>query len=97
MGLEPKVIRFTKDEEGFSVLLKDDGLKFEAWINIYIEEGDIISEWNQYNFNNDEKHIQNLQDNNEITDYFTSAAIRHLDYKGQIYRAPNGWNYEGDN
>ena len=97
MELQPKAIRFTKDEEGFSVLLKDDGLKFEAWINIYIEEGDFVAEWKRTNFNNYEKYLQDLQNNNKIFYFFTTEAIRYLAYEGQIYNSPNGWNYEGDN
>ena len=99
---DPQAIKIHLGEDGFSVLVQDRNSKWQAWVDVWVDEEykDVNTEWNQYIFyNSDESDIlsQALQDDDTIYDYATSEAISALEKKGYIYQDENGKWFKGKN
>lgn len=69
----------------------------EAWVDIYVEDGDIICDWNQNDFcltDSDDVDLKKWQDNLDNFDNATSLARQHLESTGIIYQDINAvWHY----
>jgi hypothetical protein len=82
-----KAIRFEKD----AVLIQDD--KIKAWIDIWIENEDVISDWNQNDFvmtDPNDVALKNWQDNLEHFEVAVSLGSETLEKQGIIYQDENG-------
>ncbi|MBS1549224.1 MAG: hypothetical protein JSS94_05075 [Bacteroidetes bacterium] len=81
-----KAIRYEKD----SVLIQDS--KIKAWVDIWIEDEDVICDWNQNIFiMTDPKDValKKWQDNLEHFEDATSLALETLENAGIIYQDEN--------
>ncbi len=81
-----KVIKYEKD----AVLIQDG--KIKAWVDIWIENGDVICDWNQNGFvMTDLKDValKNWQDNLEHFEDATSLTRETLEKAGIIYQDKN--------
>ena len=81
-----KAIRYKKD----AVLIQDENLK--AWIDIWIENEDVICDWNQNDFiMTDPKDValKKWQDNLENFENSTCLARQTLENAGIIYQDEN--------
>jgi hypothetical protein len=81
-----KAILYEKD----AVLIQDKNIK--AWVDIWIENEDVISDWNQNDFiMTDPKDfaLKNWQDNLENFKDATNLAIETLEALGIIYQDKN--------
>ena len=95
---DPEATKYQGDsEEGYSVLVKDKNSDFTTWVDVWIQDNDVITEWNQYIFHHtDPKDVrqQKLQENDDIFDYATSEAVEYLKEQKKIYDDDDGWyNY----
>ena len=82
-----KALRIEKHKVGWSVLVKDSRCDKFFWIDIHIENEDIITDWNMYIFNlNDKDDIfrRDYQSNLENFEDCTSVAIQFLEERGFI-------------
>lgn len=81
-----KAIRYEKD----SVLIQDG--KIKAWLDIWIENGDVISDWNQNDFdmsNPKDVSLKNWQDNLEHFEDTLSLGRETLENAGIISQDEN--------
>ena len=81
-----KAIRYEKD----SVLIQDG--KIKAWVDIWIEDEDVICDWNQNDFiMTDPKDVtlKNWQENLTNFEDATSLALETLENAGIIYQDEN--------
>jgi len=70
-----------------SVLIKDRNIK--AWLDVWIENEDIICDWNQYIFiltDSKDTAIKRWQDNSENFEAATNLAVKTLQDAGIIYQ-----------
>ena len=78
-----KVIRFTKDEDGFSVLVRDLDINMDFWVDIWYNiEEELRYDWNQYIFgllNEDDVFRRDYQNDIDNFDECTSAAVSYLE------------------
>lgn len=82
-----KSIRYEKD----AVLVQYRNIK--AWVDVWIENEDVICDWNQNDFIlTDPKDValKNWQDNLEHFEDATNLAIATLENLGIIYQDDNG-------
>ena len=82
-----KAIKYEKD----AVLIQDG--KIKAWVDIWIENEDVICDWNQNDFvMTDLKDValKNWQDNLEHFEDATTIAREVLENAGIIYQDENG-------
>ena len=82
-----KAIKYEKD----AVLIQDG--KIKAWVDIWIENEDVICDWNQNNFvMTDLKDValKNWQDNLEHFEDATTISIEALENVGILYQDENG-------
>lgn len=82
-----KAIKYEKD----AVLIQDG--KINAWVDIWIENEDVIFDWNQNDFvMTDLKDValKNWQDNLEHFEDATTIAREVLENAGIIYQDENG-------
>jgi hypothetical protein len=78
-----KAIQYEKD----AVLIQDGNIK--AWVDIWIENEDIVSDWNQNDFvmtDPKEVALKNWQDNLDNFEDATSLAVATLEKAGIIYQ-----------
>ena len=96
---DPKATTYKgNSKKGYSVLVKDKNSDFTTWVDVWIEDNDVRTEWNQYIFHHtDPKDVrqQKLQENDDIFDYATSEAVEHLKEQKKIYDTDRGW-YNND-
>jgi len=81
-----KVLKYEEE----SVLIKDRNIK--AWVDVWIENDDIICDWNQYIFIlNDptDESLKRWQDNSENFEAATDLAVKTLQDAGIIYQDEN--------
>lgn len=81
-----KAIKYEKD----AVLIQDG--KIKAWVDIWIENEDVVSDWNQNDFViTDPKDValKNWQDNLVHFEDATSLALETLENAGIIYQDEN--------
>jgi hypothetical protein len=82
-----KAIRYEKD----AVLIQDDNIK--AWVDIWVENGDVICDWNQNDFVMTDQNDVTLKNWQEKLNHFedaTSIALETLENEGIIYQDENG-------
>lgn len=82
-----KAIRYEKD----SVLVQKGRVK--AWVDVWIEKEDVISDWNKYIFFLNQKSdlvLRSWQDEVENFEDATTLAIETLEKFGIIYQDENG-------
>ena len=82
-----KAIKYEKD----SVLIQDG--KIKVWVDVWIENEDVICDWNQNDFvMTDENDIalKNWQDNLEHFEDATKIALETLENKEIIFQDDNG-------
>ena len=83
--------------ENESVLIQDK--KIKAWIDVWIEDGDVQCDWNQYIFDTTDSKDMNLnkwQENVDNFDMAKSLAIEALEDAGIIRQAENGEWFNSD-
>jgi hypothetical protein len=71
--------------------LIQDG-KIKAWVDVYVKDFDVITEWNRYFlYLTDENDIalKKWQDNIDNFEDATSLAVQHLQELGIIYQDEN--------
>lgn len=86
-----KAIRYEKD----TVLIQDE--KIKAWIDIWIENEDVICDWNQNDFvitDPNDVALKNWQDNLEHFEDATTIARETLEKFGIICQDENGKWYQ---
>lgn len=82
-----KAIRYEKD----AVLIQDG--KIETWIDIWIENEDVICDWNQNDFvmtDSKDVALKKWQDNLDHFEKATNLAIETLEKQGIIFQDNNG-------
>jgi hypothetical protein len=82
-----QAIKFEKD----AVLLKDGDI--EAWVDVWVEDGDVRTEWNRYIFyllNSKDVAQRDWQDNCDNYMEATSLAVQELEIQGLIYQDEDG-------
>jgi hypothetical protein len=75
---------------GFSVRITHDSISLGFWVDVWIDKGDILTDWNQYIFDTtNEIDIlrDQIQSDCDIYDIFTSVAIDHLINQNLIYQS----------
>lgn len=92
-NLNPIAIRV--DTTG-GVLVRDESLDFQAWIDVWIENDDVRLDWNKYIFhhhNYEDMREQEMQKNCDLFDAFTSVAVYKLEELGYIgqYNEKGEW------
>ena len=96
-GFKPKVIKIEISDDGFSVLIIDTKSGFEAWLDAWVENNDILVEWNQHIFCTDDENdmfAQEMQNDEYINDISTSTVINYLEHNNKIIQDKNGnWSY----
>jgi hypothetical protein len=88
-NLNPIAIRV--DATG-GVLVRDESIDFQAWIDVCIHEEDVEVDWNQYIFhldNHKDVRAREVQKNPEVFMEFTSAAVYKLQELGYIGQDDN--------
>jgi hypothetical protein len=98
LNFEPKGVKFNGDvEDGFSVLVVDEKSKFQAWMDVFVDNKDVSADWNQYIFHlNDDKDVfqKEMQDDCYIFEMCNSAAIDFLQEINKISQDENAnWSY----
>lgn len=82
-----KALRIEKHKVGWSVLVKDSRYDKLFWIDVHIENEDIIADWNMYIFNlnnKDDIFRRDYQYNLENFEDCTSVAIQFLKERGFV-------------
>lgn len=82
-----KAIKHNADAYGFSILIEHKPADVAAWVDVWIEDKDISADWNAYIFSLDDSNDlaqKTIQENANLFDYFTSAAIDYLQAAGLI-------------
>jgi len=97
-NFSPITIKFDGDStDGYSVLVKDENSEFEAWVDVYVLDGDIITDWNKQIFYlNNEKDIfqKNMQDDAYIFELCTSISVQFLEENNKVKQNESGiWHY----
>lgn len=86
-----KAIKYEKD----AVLIQDG--KIKAWVDIWVEDEDVICDWNQNNFvmtDAKDAALKNWQDNLEHFEDAVYLARETLENVGIIYQDKNAkWHY----
>lgn len=83
-NLNPIAIRV--DATG-GVLVRDESIDFQAWIDVQVVNGDLEVDWNQYIFyldNPEHARAREVQKNPELFMEFTEAATEKLTELGYI-------------
>jgi ATP-dependent protease HslVU (ClpYQ) ATPase subunit len=78
-----KAIKYEKE----SVLIQDG--KIKAWVDIWVENEDVICDWNQNDFvmtDSKDVSLKNWQDNLKHFEDATNLAIETLEKQGIIYQ-----------
>lgn len=81
-----KAIRYEKD----AVLIQDG--KIKVWVDIWVENGNVICDWNQNDFvmtDQNEVALKKWQDNLKHFEDATSLARETLEKAGIIYQDEN--------
>ncbi len=89
-----KAIKYEKD----TVLIQDG--KIKAWVDIWVENEDVICDWNQNDFimmDSKDVALKNWQDNLEHFEDATSLALKTLEDAGIIYQDENAKWYKSIN
>jgi len=92
----PYVIKYEDNGGYFSVLIKDKNSDFKTWIDIWVEQYDILSEWNQssYNTNNLNDIIKKgVEDDGDIISMTEGVAISKLLEDSMIYEDDDKYYY----
>lgn len=80
-----------------AVLVKDLSSGFEAWIDVDVDNQDVLTDWNQYIFNlNTTKDLKArvIQSSCVVFDMFTSCAIDYLEGAGLLSQDEKGkWSW----
>ena len=82
-----KAIKYEKD----AVLIQDG--KIKAWVDLWVENGDTICDWNKNDFimtDPNEIALKNWQDNLEHFEDATTVSREVLENAGIIYQGENG-------
>lgn len=101
-NFEPEVKEFNGNkDQGYNVLVGDKNSKFEAWVDVWIDEKykDVSTEWNQFIFHDtDSKDVfqQKMQDNDDMADMVWGEAVNYLQEKGIIKQDDSANWYWGD-
>lgn len=86
-----KAIRYEKD----AVLVQKG--KIKAWVDVWIDKEEVISDWNKYIFFSNQKSdlvLRSWQDEVENFEEATTLAIETLEKLGIIYQEENGkWHH----
>lgn len=83
-----------KIDENSSVLIKEG--KIEAWIDVWISNGDVQCDWNKYifydynHYNPNDVALKNWQDNPDNFLEASSLALEALEYEGIIWQNSDG-------
>lgn len=78
--------------DGSNAVLIQDG-DIQAWVDVWIEDGDVAVDWNKYIFhltNPEDVAIKEWQENASNFEEATSLAIDHLEYIGVIAPRTDG-------
>lgn len=86
-----------KHDDSNAVLVKDLSTGFEAWVDVQVDNQDVIADWNQYIFHlNDDNDLRArvIQSSAWVFDMFTSCAIEYLEAVGLLTQDENGkWSW----
>ena len=98
LNFAPKAVKIDESTEGFiSVLVVDEKSKFQAWMDVCIDNKDISVDWNQYIFHLDnEKAVfqKEMQDDCYIFEMCNSEAVNFLENINKISQDENAnWVY----
>lgn len=80
-----KIIRYERDEDGICVLTQDGDI--QTWMDVWIENDDIICDWNKYIFFSDDPDDVKIQEYQKDVDNFeevSSEVILFLENKGLV-------------
>ena len=90
-NFKPIATKIENDNGYFSVFVKDENSSFDSWIDVWIENKDVESVWNQqtYYLNNSKDAIKK-QVETEVFDEALSVAIDKLESENLIYQDDNG-------
>jgi len=94
---DPYVLKYEEEGDFFSVLVKDKNSDFMSYIDLWLEHGDVSSEWNQmsYSTNNSndmiKKGVEN--DGDVYTDTF-NIALDKLISDEMIYNDDKYYHYK---
>ena len=83
--------------DGLSVLVQCKKLDVSLWLDVEIENKDVLVDWNKYIFHlldPQDVKIKAIQDDADNFDNFSSTAIQYLEDKGLIYQDSEGNWYE---
>ena len=87
---EPYAVKYEdhKNIKQFSVLVKDKNSDFNSWVDIWVEDGEINSDWNQmiyYNDNEDDMVKKGVENDSDVYLKTESAALTILEENNLIY------------
>jgi len=86
-------LQVIKKDSSNAVLVSCKELNVELWIDVSIEDNDVIADWNKYIFylnNSEDVRIKAIQENSWNFELFTSVAIDYLEKNNVILQDDNG-------
>ena len=78
-------IRAVKTDSSNAVLVEDINSSFKAWMDVRVNKGEVEVDWNRYIFycdNTTDLLLKELQDDCNVFDLCSSAALDYLETKG---------------
>lgn len=86
-----------KHDDSNAVLVKDLYSGFEAWIDVQVDDQDVLTDWNQYIFcldNDKDLRARAIQSSPIVVNMFTSCAVIYLEDIGLLEQDENGnWSW----
>lgn len=90
-------VKALKIDDSNAVLVKDLSSGFEAWIDVQVDNQDVLTDWNQYIFhlhNDKDLRARLIQSSPWVFEVFTSCAVSHLEKAKVLRRDENGkWSW----
>lgn len=80
-GLDLYVKQYTQDADGFCVYVEDRTTGYGRWVDAWIENNQLCTDWNQYIFDltsEQDKMNREIQDDFEIFEMFSNEVNFYL-------------------
>ena len=81
---------------GYSFLFNDDKLDFKMWFDIWIEDGELLAEWNQQQFNlvdMNDMITKIIQNDSDVFEHARDLSEQKLIKDKKIIDTNDGWSY----
>lgn len=88
-----KIVKFERSEDWISVLVEDTTEKIQTWMDVWIEDDDLMTDWNKYIFFTEDKNDMKEKEYQETDGNFENVndvVLEFLNNKKFIIQNDDG-------